>query len=89
MSLERMPVSGQALLGVDEVLELRRVADEEDRRVVADQVVVALLGVELQREAARVADGVGEALLAGHGREAREHRRALAGLEQAGLRELR
>ena len=66
---------GQALLGVDEVLELRRVADEEDRRVVADQVVVALLGVELQREAARVAHGVGEALLAGHGREAGEHRR--------------
>ena len=82
---------GQALLGVDEVLELRRVADEEDRRVVADHVAVALLGVELQREAARVADGVREALLAGDGREAREHRRCACrpAERNVGLRELR
>jgi hypothetical protein len=57
---------------MDEVRELRGVADEEDRRVIPDQVVVALLGVELQREAARVAHGVGRAQLAGHGGEARE-----------------
>jgi hypothetical protein len=31
-----------AFLGVDEVGELQRVADEEDRRVVAGQVLVAL-----------------------------------------------
>ena len=37
-----------ALLRADEVRELERVADEEDRRVVADQVPVAFLGVELQ-----------------------------------------
>ena len=78
----------QALLGVDEVLELRGVADEEDRRVVADQVVVALLGIELQREPARVAHRVGEALLAGDGREAREHRCPHPWLEQARLGEL-
>ena len=75
----------QPLLGVDEVLELGRVADEEDRRVVADQVVVALFGVELDREAARVAHGVRAAELAGHRREAHEHRGALTRLEEVGL----
>ena len=40
----------QPLLAADEVLELHRVTDEEDRRVVADEVEVALGGVELQRE---------------------------------------
>ena len=41
---------------MDEIGEFQRVADEEDRRVVADQVVVAVIGVELDREAARVTD---------------------------------
>ena len=76
------PVAAAALLRADEVRELHRVADEEDRGVVADEVVVALGRVELQREAARVAPGVGRALLAGHGREAREHLGLHAGLEQ-------
>ena len=58
-----------ALLGADEVLELHRVAHEEHRRVVAHHVVVALGGVELQREAARITPGVGAAALAGHGGE--------------------
>ncbi len=47
-----------ALLGVDEVAELDRVAHEEDRRVVTDHVVVAVLGVELEGEASRVPPGV-------------------------------
>ena len=59
---------------------LMRVADEEHRRVVADEVVVALLGVELQREAARVADRVRRAQRAGDGREAQEHLGPLADL---------
>ena len=74
-----------ALLAADEVRELHRVADEEDRGVVADEVVVALGRVELQREAARVAPGVGGALLAGDGGEAREHLGRRARLEQRGL----
>jgi hypothetical protein len=49
--------------------ELERVADQEDRGVVADDVVVALGGVELQRPAARVAPGVWAAALTGHGGE--------------------
>lgn len=76
----------QALLRADEVGELDPVADEEDGRVVADEVVVALVRVELQREAAGVAPRVGAALLAGDGGEAREHLDLGAGLEEGGAR---
>ena len=69
-----------ALDGVVEVGELQRIAEEEHRRVVADDVPVAFFGVELQGEAADVALGVGRAALAGDGREAREHRGLLADL---------
>ena len=74
---------------VDQVGELHRVLDEEHRDVVADEVPVAFVGVELHGEAAHVARGVGGAALARHGGEAHEHRRALAGLgEQRRAREL-
>ena len=66
--------------GVDQIGELHRVLDEEHRDVVADQVPVALVGVELHREAADVAGGVGRAALAEDGREPHEHRRPLADL---------
>ena len=76
---------GEAAIGLllgcmDEVGELDRVLDEEDRDVVADQVPVPLLGVELHREAPHVAGEVGRALVAGDGREAHESRRAPPGL---------
>src|SRR3546814_9883187 len=64
---------GKSLLAADEVRKLHRVAHEEDRRVVADQIVVALVGVELQREAAHVAPGIRAAHLARDGRKARQH----------------
>ncbi len=71
-----------------QVGELHRVLDEEDGDVVAHQVPVALVGVELHREAAHVARGVLGAALARHGGEAHEHRRDLAGrLERGGARE--
>ena len=79
---------GQSLLATDEVRELHRVPDEEDRRVVADQIPVAFGGVELERESARIADGVGRAGLAGHGGETREHLGLHTGLEQRRLGEL-
>ena len=60
---------GAALLRADEMAELERVADEEDRGVVADDVVVALGAVELERPAARVAPGVWAAALTGDGGE--------------------
>src|SRR5699024_11788492 len=64
----------QALLGANEVRELHAVADEEHRGVVAHDVVVTLLGVELQAEATHVAHGIREAELAGDRGEAGEHR---------------
>ena len=80
---------GLGLGRVDEVGKLHRVLDEEDRDVVADQVPVPLVGVELHREAADVARGVGRAALAEDGRKADEHRRLLAGFgEQRGARVL-
>ena len=79
------PRSGSCLTAWIEVGELDRVLDEEHRDVVADEVPVALLGVELHREAAHVAGEVGRALVAGDGREAHEDRRLLArALEEVG-----
>ena len=75
---------------MDDVRKLHRVLDEEHRDVVADEVPVAFVGVELDREAAHVARGIGRAALAGNGGEADEHRRALAGLgEDRRARQLR
>ena len=70
---------GLRLHGVDDVGEADRVLDEEHRDVVADDVPVAFLGVELDREAAHVARQVDRALAAGDGGEAHEGRRLLAG----------
>jgi hypothetical protein len=64
--------------GMNEVGKLHRVLDEEHRDVVADEIPIALVGIELHGETAHVARGVGRAALAGHGREAHEHRRPLA-----------
>ena len=83
------PGAAASLLRADEVRELHRVADEEDRRVVADEVVVALGRVELQREPAWVPPGVGGALLTGYRGEAGEHLGGDAGLEQRRLGERR
>ncbi|MCW0414557.1 hypothetical protein NB689_000311 [Xanthomonas sacchari] len=70
---------------VDQVGELQRVLDEEHRDVVAHQVPVAFLGVELDREAAHVAWRVHRAGAAGDGGEAGEHRRLHSDLgEQRG-----
>ena len=85
-----MPIVRLRLRRVDEVGKLHRVLDEEDGDVVADQIPVAFVGVELDGEAAHVARRVGRAALAGDGREAHEHRRALAGLgKERGARVLR
>ena len=64
-----------ALDRVVEVGELERIAQEEHRRVVAHQIPVALLGIELDRETADVALGIRRAALAGDGRETDENLR--------------
>src|ERR1017187_8997300 len=76
---------GSTLLGVDEGGELGGVPDEENRCVVADQVVVAFLRVEFQGEAPGVSNSVRKTLLTGDGREAGHHRRACALLQEVGL----
>src|SRR3546814_16695450 len=46
------------LHAVDQVGKFDRVLDEENRNIVADQVPVAAVGIELDREAAHVTRGV-------------------------------
>ena len=60
------------LYRMDEVGKLDRVLDEEDRHVVADEVPVALVGIEFDREAAHVARRVGRAARSGDRRKADE-----------------
>jgi hypothetical protein len=59
-----------------EVREPQRVAEEEDRRVVADDVPVALLGIKFEGGAADVAFRIGRAALASDGRNAPTSRSA-------------
>ena len=66
--------------------KLHRVLDEEDRDVVADEIPVAFVRVELHGEAAHVAGGVGRAAFAEHGREAHEDRRLLCRLRRRATR---
>jgi hypothetical protein len=75
--------------GVNHVREFDGVLDEEDRDVVADEVEVSLLCVELGGEAAHVAREVGRAARARDGREAHEDGRLhLRVLQEVGLRQL-
>lgn len=60
---------GVALLGVNEVRELGRVAQEENGSVVGNHVPVALLSPELDGETTRVASKIGAAALTTNGRE--------------------
>ena len=77
---------GMGLARVDDVGELDAVLDEEHRDVVADQVEVALVGVELDRESAGVAHRVGRPARAQDRREPAEDLRLLAlAAEEAGL----
>ena len=70
---------------MDHVGELDGVPNEEHFEVVADEVPVAVDRLELDREAARIALGLGRFLRARDGREPHKHRRLYAGLvEHAG-----
>jgi hypothetical protein len=77
---------GMALLGVNEVRELNRILDEEHRSVVANHVVVALLGVELDRKSSGVTVAIVGTALASNGGESQEDWGLLADLiEEGGL----
>ena len=77
------------LHGMDEVGKLDRVLDEEHRDIVADEVPIALAGVELHRKAAHVARRVDRSGPASDGREADEHFGLLALGEDGGSGEVR
>ena len=62
--------------------EFQRIAQEEHRCIVADQIPVAFLGVELQCKTTNIALGVGRTALAGHGGEASEQLGFLANFEK-------
>jgi hypothetical protein len=68
---------------VIEVGEAQGIAEKEHRRVVADNVPIAFLGVELDRETANVPLGIGRAALARHGGKAHEEVGLLANLRKS------
>ena len=69
---------------MDEAWKHDGIVDEEDGRVVADQIPVALVGVDFDGEAARVSYGIGRATLAADGGETDGQRRLLAHLGEDG-----
>ena len=69
------------LLRPNKVLEFHRITQEEHGRVVSHHVVVALAGIELQRETAGVAPGIRTASLARHGGESDQRVRFRTRLE--------
>src|ERR1700689_2656907 len=76
------PGSRVALDGMVQIRKSQGIAEEEHWGIVAHNVPVAILGVELERGSADVALSIGGATLAGDGREARKHRRLLADLAE-------
>ena len=65
--------------GMNQVRELDRILDEKHRDVVADDIPVALFGVELDREAAYVPRQIGGSFVARNRRESHEGGGLLAG----------
>jgi hypothetical protein len=50
-----------ALLRMNEVRKFNRIADEEDGRVIADQIIVAFFRIELHGKSTRIAHRIGRA----------------------------
>ena len=66
-------VTGVSLLGVNEIRELNRILNEEDRGVVSNHVVVTFFRVVLDGETAGVTVAIVGTAFASHGREAQEN----------------
>src|SRR5690606_18891904 len=71
-------------LCMNEIRKLDRVAHEEHRRVVANQIPVAFLSVEFQGKAAHIALSVRSPHLAGNSGKTCQHWRAATRLERLG-----
>ncbi|MNE31343.1 hypothetical protein D3C80_1249070 [compost metagenome] len=77
---------GLLLGGMNEIRKLDCVLNEEDGNVVADEVPISFLGVELHGRAAHIPREIGRALVAGHCREPHEGRGLFTGpLKQVSL----
>ena len=63
---------------VNQIGEFHRILNEKYRNIVADEIPVALIGIELHGKAAHVARRVRRSALAGDRGEAHEHRRDLS-----------
>ena len=74
-----------SLLAANEMLELQGIANEKNRGVVPHHVEIAILGIELDRESARITPGVGAAALAGDGGKAHRGFHFCAGLQEFSL----
>ena len=59
---------------MDDIRELHRILNEEDRNVVSNNVPVALIGIELDSEASHISNSIGRATATKDGREAKEDR---------------
>src|SRR5439155_10157887 len=71
---------------MDEVGELDRILNEENRDIVADEIPVAFLRVEFDRKTTHIARKVRRSLVSGYGREPHKHGRFFAGpLKNVGL----
>ena len=68
--------------GVHEIGKLHGILDEEHGDVVANEIPVTFVRVELHREAADVPGGIGGAAFAKDGREADEDRCLFPGLSK-------
>src|SRR5580698_4006712 len=62
-----------ALLGVDKIRKFKRIPNKKDRCIVADQIVVTLLGVKLDCESSGIAHGVGRTFFSSYGGESDEN----------------
>ena len=65
---------------VNQIREFHRVLNEKNRNVVADQIPIALVGIELDSKTSHIAHRIGRAPFSNDGREAYEDRCPLAGL---------
>src|SRR5690606_25712223 len=80
---------GRWLQRVDHIRKLNGVSNEEDGQVVADEIPIALIGVEFDGKSVRIAKTLGRSGRMDHGGEADEYRSFLTRSEQRRLGELR
>ena len=64
--------------GVNHIREFDSITNEKYREIISHQIIVTILGIELDGKAADIACGIGRSSLAGDGRESREDVGALA-----------